>query len=117
MKKLVLTIMILLMPVVCFGGDATFRVTWDDVNVESYEVNMSEEPGGPYEVVADGLTEVTYSYTVIIPDGESKTLYFVVVTVDDQGLKGFPSNEVSGTARLIRPPSTTVQSIEVEVRL
>ena len=116
MKKLIFLI-ILLFSGVCYAGEVVFDVTWDDVGVDQYRVEVSEVSGDYTQAEVYNTGDTTYSITVEAEEGETVTRYIRVVSIDSQGLESFPSNEVSGSGSLIRPPSTIITEIKVEVRL
>ncbi|WP_199621103.1 pectinesterase family protein [Paenibacillus alkalitolerans] len=74
------------------GENKSVALTWNAVPVaESYNVKRSAVPGGPYAVVAEGVTGTSYTDTGLTA---GQTYYYVVSAVNAHG-ESFLSAEVS----------------------
>jgi MYXO-CTERM domain-containing protein len=69
-------------------------------NADAYELRRSTVPGGPYTVIAAGLTGLAYTDTAVI---HPTTYYYVVVGVNEDFGTGPLSNEASA-APVLAPP-------------
>ena len=76
------------------SGDARVTLRWDwTVRADMYRVARATTSGGPYTVLADGLTEVQYTDTTAV----NGTQYFYVVAAGNQNEYGPNSDQVSAT--------------------
>lgn len=98
MRKLILILVLILFPVLCFAAsDVTLE--WDlntEQDMAGYRVYQSASPG---IVPAPGLKvgeipHPTNTYTFIVQDG---TWYWVVTAYDTENNESGPSNEVTAT--------------------
>ena len=92
MKKAILILAILLLPVLCFAGtNVSFR--WDansEPDLAGYKLYRGMSSGGPYYHVKDispSLTEIT---DMDVPDGE---WFWVLTAYDTEGLESGYSDE------------------------
>jgi fibronectin type 3 domain-containing protein len=78
-------------------GDTQVSLDWND-NTEgdlaSYSVYRDTSTGGPYSLVASGITTSAYTNTGLTND---TTYYYVVTAVDDSDNESSDSSEVSAT--------------------
>ena len=120
MNKLIV-IFIMLFAFSVSAGEAKFTVTWNAVqnfpDLAGYKLRISTVQGNYDGAEIINTTNTSYEFVKVVPEGQTLTLYFTVLTLDTRGLESFPSNEAIGTAVLIRPPSTTITDIKVEVKL
>jgi hypothetical protein len=83
------------------GGDHEIELQWQaSSGAGSYTVKRSAVSGGPYIVVANGVTETNYTDTHLIKD----VTYYYVVTASNSGGESAPSNEASATTLDLVPP-------------
>lgn len=76
------------------GHNSSAQLYWNSsLNAASYAVKRSLTPGGPYSVVATGLTALNYLDTGLV---NGTTYYYVVVGVNSFGAGG-ASNEAAVT--------------------
>ena len=76
------------------GGNSVVDLSWGAVSgAESYTVKRSLTEGGPYTVIAEGITDTTYSDTDVV----NGTTYYYVVTAISAGGESENSNEASAT--------------------
>ena len=76
------------------AGNSIVDLFWDAVSgADSYTVKRSLTEGGPYTVIADGVTDTTYSDTDVV---NGTTYYYVVTAVSADG-ESENSNEASAT--------------------
>ncbi len=76
------------------GGNSVVDLSWGAVSgADSYTVKRSLTEGGPYTVIADGVTDTTYSDTDVV----NGTTYYYVVTAVSAGGESENSNEASAT--------------------
>ena len=80
------------------AGDGVVDLSWvapaKGGAVASYNVYRSEAQGGPYDMLDDGITVLTYTDTSVT---NGTTYYYVVVAVDDDDFMGGDSNEEDAT--------------------
>jgi fibronectin type 3 domain-containing protein len=85
-------------------SDGSVDLVWDgSPSAESYVVERSTSDGGPYEVVANGITDTTYTDSTVGGDD----YYYVVSAVNGDGLESEPSNQVQIDTT---PPVTGLQA-------
>ncbi len=76
------------------GGDTKVDLKWDlVVNATSYNIKRSTTPGGPYTVIATGVTGAVYMDTTV---NNSTTYYYEVTAINLAG-ESTNSNEASAT--------------------
>ncbi len=76
------------------GGNSVVDLSWGAVSgADSYTVKRSLKEGGPYTVIAEGITDTTYSDTDVV----NGTTYYYVVTAVSAGGESENSNEASAT--------------------
>lgn len=84
------------------AGSAQIDLSWSaEVDTNSYTVKRGTTPGGPYDVVADNLTNTSYN-DIDVTYGT--TYYYVVVGKNNEGTSP-ASNEASAT-----PTATTLNA-------
>jgi cellulose 1,4-beta-cellobiosidase len=80
------------------GGDAKVTLTWNAVSgASSYRVKRATMNGGPYTVVANGVSTTSHVDTSGVTNGV--TYYYVVTAVNTAG-EGPASNQASATPGL-----------------
>lgn len=62
------------------------------ITVSSYSIFRGTQSGGPYEKIASGLMDLTYTDRDVI---SGKTYYYVVRSVDGTDRESTPSQEVT----------------------
>jgi hypothetical protein len=71
-------------------GDGQVKLTWIAASyADTYNVKMSKTAGGPYSVIAHGVTGTTYAAIALA----NKTLYYFVVSGSDSMGEGPNSAE------------------------
>lgn len=76
------------------GGSSKIDLSWDSVSrAESYTIKRSLSDGGPYTVIAENVTDTSYTDTDVIND----TTYYYVVTAINSGGESENSNQVRAT--------------------
>jgi hypothetical protein len=76
------------------AGNQVVSLSWQPSSgATSYTVKRSPTTGGPYAVMATGLTTTTYSDTTV----QNGTAYFYVVTANNEDGESAVSNEASAT--------------------
>jgi len=88
------------------SGNASVGLTWSAVSgADTYRVKRSPAPGGPYTVIASGLTAASHTDTTVA----NGSTYLYVVTAVNPGGESDASNEVSATpqapAEAVLPPT------------
>ncbi|MCM3782319.1 pectinesterase family protein [Neobacillus mesonae] len=79
---------------IALPGNEKVQLDWTAAEgASTYNVKRSLTEGGPYETVADGITDVSYIDENVIND----TTYYYVVTGNGSTGESGPSNEVSVT--------------------
>lgn len=94
-------------------GNAKVDLSWNAVpNATSYIVKRALTSGGPYETIANSVTETIY------PDSNvtNGTTYYYIVTAIVNGVESGPSNEASATpSGPIEPPVVTGNKAILEI--
>lgn len=76
------------------AGNSVVNLNWEtDINASGYVVKRSTTPGGPYEVIANNVTEKSY----VDNNVQNGTTYYYVVTALENGTETKTSNEASAT--------------------
>ncbi|MMZ54607.1 Amylopullulanase precursor [compost metagenome] len=76
------------------GGNSIVNLNWStNINAEGYVVKRSTTPGGPYEVIANNVTDKSY----VDNNVQNGTTYYYVVTALENGAETKTSNEASAT--------------------
>lgn len=76
------------------GGNSVVDLSWGAASgADSYTVKRSLTAGGPYTVIAEGVTDTTYSDKDVV----NGTTYYYVVTAVSAGGESANSNEASAT--------------------
>ncbi len=97
------------------AGDGEISLTWtpDPLAPNSvYMVQRSESPGGPYELVAEVVTNVTY----VDDDVENGTTYYYVLQMRDASGLSPVSDEISETPQAAPHPPAVVTKGNARVR-
>lgn len=77
------------------AGDAQATLFWNAVSgAVSYNVKRTTTAGGPYTIIANGITDTTYVDTDVV---NGTDYYYVVTAVDGDGNESGNSNEASET--------------------
>ena len=87
------------------SGDGQVSLDWDDsgeADFYGYKVKRASASGGPYTIVASGLTNSDYLDNTVT---NGTTYYYVVSAVDTHANQSVSSNEVSVTPTDLTPPS------------
>ncbi len=94
------------------AGDARVALSWNASDTATtYKVKRSDFPGGPYNIVASGLTGTSYVDTAVL----NGATYYYVVTAANAGGESSNSNEVAARpqAPVVLPPTELqVQPLE-----
>lgn len=77
------------------AGDNRIDLSWGGVAAGSYRVYRATNTGGPYTLIASGLTSPAYSDTTV---HGGVTYYYVVTAFNPTNCESGYSNEVSATA-------------------
>lgn len=87
---------------VILSGDQLVRLSWErSAGASSYQVKRALTHGGPYEVIASGLTASTYDDTAV---QNGKSYYYVVSGSNDHG-------ESSDSAEAVGKPNNSPQGV------
>ena len=79
--------------VIATGGDARIALSWSVGTGNSYTVRRSLTSGGPYTVIASGLTTTSYSDMGLA----QATTYYYVLTLTNAVNESAPSTQISAT--------------------
>ena len=78
-------------------GTNRITLAWDantEVNLAGYNIYVSLNPGGPYDIIGTNGADDTEFTWYELPDNLDR--YFVVTAFNDEGLESGYSNEVCG---------------------
>lgn len=82
------------------SSDSQNMLSWSAVaDSNGYTIRRSETPGGPYIVIASGLTTTSYTDTAVV---NGTTYYYIVTALNASGESG-NSSEVSVTPQISAP--------------
>ncbi len=92
------------------GGDSKIDLTWDAVDkATSYTVKRATTAGGPYTVIANDITDTSYTDT----DVTSGTTYYYIVSSVNTGTEITNSNEASAQPTESQTPPATDSKLKV----
>ncbi len=90
-------------------GNNKIDLSWSSVEgATSYNIKRSTTPGGPYDTIANNVTEESYIDTAV----ETGITYYYVVSAVVNGVEGPNSNEASATI----PQKTNQLKLVLEVK-
>ena len=96
------------------GANKRVELTWNAADdVDSYNVYRSDQPGGPYRLIASGVQDNRYTDT----DGleNDRFYYYVVTSVNERG-ESDTSNEAAAYPNDLPPPAEPVRNFRAIVR-
>lgn len=118
--------MMCLISVSASAKDFKTILTWDantEPDLAGYRIYKSETSGSDYQKIGEVGLVTTYEDDFSVPDGQSKTFYYVVTAFDQTNLESDHSNEVSEIFNGNVPPGsphnlhitvTTVVKIDIK---
>jgi len=96
------------------GSNHRVDLTWNMASgVDSYNVYRSDQPGGPYSLIATGIEDNKYTDT---KDLENDRYYYYVVTSVNELEESEFSNEAAGYPNDVPPPEDPIQNFKAIVR-
>ena len=117
MKKLLLTLCLLLITLPAYAVDVELTASWNanpEADLAGYYIEIGETSGN-YDAPIDVGNVTSYDFTVDVPEGTEKTIYAVVSAYDTSGNVSEKSDEAN--KRIDKQPPGKPTGTVIEIKL